>query len=63
MIGGETMDEIVQLINTIGFPIAIAVYLLVFQDKKLSALQAAIENNTKVLTKLITKLGDDDDGE
>lgn len=57
------MTEIVELIKDIGFPIAISVYLLVFQDRKLQSLETAINNNSYVLSRLLDKLGVDNDGE
>lgn len=39
------MEEIIQIIGTVGFPIAVAIYLLYERDK-----------TTKVLTKAITDL-------
>ena len=57
------MMEILDIIKDIGFPIAIAVYLLVFQNKKIESLETALNNNTTVLNKLLIKLGvDDEDG-
>lgn len=57
------MTEIVELIKDIGFPIAISVYLLVFQDRKLQSLETAINNNSNVLSRLLDRLGVDNDGE
>jgi len=39
------MDQIIQIISTVGFPIAIALYLLYERDK-----------TTKALIKVITEL-------
>ena len=60
------ISAIAQLISTIGFPIAMCIYLLIyiksFDEKyceKLDNMAKAIENNTLVITRLmsvITKL-------
>jgi hypothetical protein len=47
------MDELVQLIGNIGFPIAVSVYLLVIFGTKLDRLSDAVEN----LAKFIEGLG------
>lgn len=55
------ISTIAQLISTIGFPIAMCIYLLIyiksFDEKyceKLDSMAKAIENNTIVITKLMT---------
>ena len=62
---GDIMDisAITQLISTIGFPIAMCIYLLLyiksFDEKycqKLDNMAKAIENNTLVMTKLMTMI-------
>jgi hypothetical protein len=57
------MSTIAQLISTIGFPIVMCIYLLFyiksFDEKyceKLDSMAKAIENNTVVITKLITMI-------
>ena len=57
------VSGITQLISTIGFPIAMCIYLLIyiksFDEKyceKLDSMAKAIENNTVVITKLITMI-------
>ena len=56
---------IAQLISTIGFPIAMCIYLLIyiksFDEKyceKLDSMAKAIENNTLVMTKLMSMIDD-----
>lgn len=51
------MDEIMQYISSIGFPIVMC--LLMF--KQMNELRGVIENNTLVLQKLVHKMGVDDD--
>lgn len=62
---GIKMDAstITQLISTIGFPIAMCIYLLIyiksFDEKyceKLDSMAKAIENNTLVMTKLMSMI-------
>lgn len=55
--------SITQLISTIGFPIAMCIYLLIyiksFDEKyceKLDSMAKAIENNTLVITKLMSMI-------
>lgn len=57
------LTTILQLISTVGFPIAMCIYLLFyiksFDEKycqQLTNMSKAIENNTLVITKLATKL-------
>ena len=57
------ISTIAQLISTIGFPIAMCIYLLFyiksFDEKyceKLDYMAKAIENNTVVITKLMTMI-------
>lgn len=57
------ISAIAQLISTIGFPIAMCIYLLTyiksFDEKyceKLDAMAKAIENNTLVITKFMSTL-------
>lgn len=56
-------STIAQLISTIGFPIAMCIYLLFyiksFDEKycaKLDSMAKAIENNTLVMTKLMAMI-------
>ena len=57
------ISTIAQLISTIGFPIAMCIYLLFyiksFDEKyceKLDGMAKALENNTVVITKLVTMI-------
>lgn len=57
------LTTILQLISTVGFPIAMCIYLLFyiksFDEKyceQLTNMSKAIENNTLVIAKLSTKL-------
>ena len=59
------MSTVAQLISTIGFPIAMYIYLLVyiksFDEKycqQLSNMAKAIENNTLAITKLMSMIDD-----
>lgn len=64
------LNTILQLISTIGFPIAMCIYLLFyiksFDEKyceQLSNMSKAIENNTLALTKLMTMIDNLERGE
>lgn len=57
------ISTVAQLISTIGFPIAMCIYLLIyiksFDEKycdKLDSMAKAIENNTLVITKLMSMI-------
>lgn len=57
------IQAVAQLISTIGFPIAMCIYLLIyiksFDEKycdKLDSMAKAIENNTLVITKLMSMI-------
>jgi hypothetical protein len=59
------MTTIAQLISTIGFPIAMCIYLLIyiksFDEKyceQLNNMAKAIENNTLAITKLMSMIDD-----
>ncbi len=51
------ISAIAQLISTIGFPIAMCIYLLVY-IKSFDNMAKAIENNTLVITKLMSMIDD-----
>lgn len=53
--GGIFLDELVQAISTVGFPII--AFLLVFWkfDKSLSLLTEAVNNNTRAVQLLLQK--------
>ena len=57
------LENVIQLINGVGFPIAVSVALFYTNTKQderyselLKDLQATINNNTKVLAELSTKI-------
>ena len=65
------MNEIVQLINTLGFPIAMVIYFIYDKNKTTANMLEnvkesnaivveAINNNTKILTKFVEHFGADD---
>lgn len=60
------MEEVVQIISQLGFPIAVCIYLFWSQNKEredhkaeTKAMTEALENNTIALEKILTKLGED----
>nr|DAP36214.1 MAG TPA: YvrJ protein family protein [Caudoviricetes sp.] len=57
------MDTFVQLIGSLGFPIAMCVYMCYYNQKlndahkeEVKALREAIENNTQAITELKERL-------
>lgn len=62
------LSSITTIISSLGFPIAVCVYLFYSQQKQAEAhkeeidkLRTTVENNTKVMIKLCTKMGVDVD--
>ena len=62
------MAAITQLIGSLGFPIACCIYLIYSNNKaneahkeEIDKLRQTVENNTKVMIKIRTKLGVDSD--
>lgn len=58
-------EQIITLITTVGFPIAVCIWLLIANRNQEQAhaaeidkLRTALENNTLVIQKLIDKLGE-----
>ena len=52
---GMDIDVIVQLIGSVGFPIACCVYLISSMSKKLDALTEVIHNNNLIIQQMIDK--------
>ena len=50
------MDTLVQIINTMGFPIAMVCYFIWDKSKLTDKLVSAINNNTTIMTRLLDKL-------
>ena len=50
------MDAFVELINNIGFPIAMVLYFIWDKSRITNQLTNAINNNNMILEKLLTKL-------
>lgn len=55
------VENIVQVISTVGFPIVCCIALGYFIVNELKELRTAINNNTLVIQKLLDKLDADDD--
>lgn len=51
----ENPSVIVELINSIGFPIAMVVYFIIDKYKTTANLVTAINNNNLILEKILTK--------
>lgn len=56
----EMFDMIQTMINSLGFPAVMVLYFIWDKKTCMESLTKAIENNTIVMTKLLTKLGVDD---
>ena len=48
-------DVFVKLVNTVGFPIGVSIYLLVRFEKKIEDLNKSIADLTKVISAVIGK--------
>lgn len=55
------VQAISTIVGSFGFPIACCIYLLYNQNKRDDKLLEIVQNNTKVMTKLCSKLGVDSD--
>lgn len=62
------MGDIVSIISTVGFPIAMALILLWYiydsnnkHKEEMDKMSAALNNNTIAITKLLDRLGGDKD--
>lgn len=52
----ETVSLLQEIINCIGFPIAMVLYFIWDKEKSLQPILQAVQNNTIVLNKLLTKI-------
>lgn len=57
------LNEIMEIITNVGFPIAVSIYLLYRDSTTITKLSESINTNTVAVTRLIDKLGDIDLGE
>lgn len=55
------MLDITTLISSVGFPIACCVAMGFYVNNTTKDMQKAIENNTKAITKLLVKLGGEEE--
>lgn len=53
------MEELTKFISSVGFPIAMCVYMILYNNKTIEKLSNTISQNTIVLEKILTKLGED----
>lgn len=49
------VDTIIRLITNVGFPIFVALYLLIYQNRVIKDLQSAIESLTTAIGKMTQK--------
>lgn len=52
MKGGKVMEELIKVVSNVGFPIAVAVYLLIRSEKRMEVLTESITNLTTAVDKL-----------
>lgn len=57
----EVVEEFVKVITNVGFPIAMCIYMLFENKKNTEKLTDAVNNNTIIMQKILTKLDMDDD--
>lgn len=55
MENAQAVDLIIKLISNVGFPIFVAVYLLIYQTRVIKDLQTAIESLTVAISKMSPK--------
>ena len=55
--GTEKMNEIINAISTVGFPIFMCIMIYNNQTKQLNEITKAITNNTNAVSELSKKLG------
>lgn len=57
------VNAITQLIGSVGFPIVMCGYMMVSNNKTLERLSEVISNNTTILSRVLERLGLDEDGD
>lgn len=55
--GTEKMNEVINSISTVGFPIFMCIMIYQNQTKQLNEITKAITNNTNAISELSKKLG------
>ena len=55
--GKEKMNEVINAISTVGFPIFMCIMIYQNQTKQLNEITKAITNNTNAISELSKKLG------
>ena len=55
--GTEKMNEFINAISTVGFPIFMCIMIYQNQTKQLNEITKAITNNTNAISELSKKLG------
>lgn len=53
------MNELSNFVGSVGFPIAMCIYMVLYNNKTIEKLSNTIAQNTIVLEKILTKLGED----
>lgn len=57
------INALTQLIGSVGFPIVMCGYMMLSNNKTLEKLTDVISNNTTMLSRVLERLGLDEDGD
>lgn len=52
------VDSIVTIISSVGFPIAMSIFLIYFMQTEMKEMRKTIENNTITMQKVVDSLDD-----
>lgn len=50
------MEELINLISNVGFPIAVCIYMIVKQTPAINAMKESLDNNTFMMEKIVDRL-------
>lgn len=53
-------SELIEVVNSLGFPVAMVIYFIWDKNNTSKTLVTAINNNTKILTKLLNRINCND---
>lgn len=57
------VNALTQLIGSVGFPIVMCGYMMLSNNKTLEKLTEVISNNTNILSRVLERLGLDEEGD
>lgn len=52
----DIFNYIIDIVNNVGFPIAVCVYMFYYTDKTTKELEKTLEKNTEAMNELISKI-------